>query len=124
MFLGMVLVTAAAVWLSTRQSLSVKSRMLGPDNQISREKSTTDEIDYPKGPGLTTLAAKTSPSESSFAADEKPKFHIVQAGETLYDISRQYYGSADKWSKILEANRSLVKDANKILPGTKLIISP
>ena len=123
-FLGMALVTAAAVWLSTRQCLSIKSRMLGPDSQISREKSATDEIDYPKGPGLTTLAAKTPLVDSITVAGEKQKIHIVQSGETLYSISRKYYGSADKWYKILEGNRLLIKEPNKLAPGTKLTIPP
>jgi nucleoid-associated protein YgaU len=50
------------------------------------------------------------------------KFHIVRRGETLSSIAQQYYGAASKWQKILEANRDNIKDANKITPGTKLII--
>jgi len=123
-FLGMALVIAAAVWLSTLQCLSIKSRMLGQDNQISQEKSAAGEIDSPKGPGLTTLAAKTPLVDSATAAGEKQKIHIVQSGETLYSISRKYYGSADKLGKILEVNRLLIKEPNKLAPGTKLIIPP
>ncbi len=123
-FLGMVLVTAAAVWLSTRQCLSIKSRMLSQDSQTSQEKSAAGEIDSPKSPGLMTLAAKTPMADSATAAGEKQKTHIVQAGETLYSISRKYYGSADKWYKILEVNRLLIKGPNKLAPGTKLTIPP
>ncbi len=50
------------------------------------------------------------------------RFHIVQQGETLSQISSQYYGSAGQWRKIFEANRQTVKDANTVRAGTKLII--
>jgi len=145
----MVLVTAAAVWLSTRQSLSIKSRMLTLSNPISQEKNSTDKTSFPESlpnipPKPTTLSTETLRTEILIPSlqptipdaptkvlnqkintgGEKQRTHIVQSGETLYDISRQYYGSADKWFKILEANRPLIKDANKITPGTKLIIPP
>jgi nucleoid-associated protein YgaU len=50
------------------------------------------------------------------------RFHIVRQGETLSEISYDYYGSADKWRKIFEANRGIVKNANFVKAGTKLII--
>lgn len=50
------------------------------------------------------------------------KFHIVRKGQTLSEISYKYYGSANKWQKILDANRNILKDPNKLQPGIKLII--
>jgi nucleoid-associated protein YgaU len=50
------------------------------------------------------------------------RFHIVRRNETLSAISQQYYGSPDKWRKIVTANQKVIKDPNKIAPGTKLII--
>ncbi len=50
------------------------------------------------------------------------KFHIVRKGQTLSEIAYEYYGSAGKWQKILDANRETIRSANKLAPGTKLII--
>jgi len=50
------------------------------------------------------------------------RFHIVRRGETLSAVSQQYYGSQDKWRKIVTANQKVIKDPNRIAPGTKLII--
>ena len=50
------------------------------------------------------------------------RFHIVLKGQTLSEISYKYYGSTSKWKKIFDANRETIKDANKLIPGTKLII--
>ncbi|UCG56087.1 MAG: LysM peptidoglycan-binding domain-containing protein [Phycisphaerales bacterium] len=74
-----------------------------------------------------TSAPQQSPVIDStvYEMDEKIKtrrFHIVLRGETLSAISVKYYGSANKWPKILDANRSRIADANRIIPGTKLTI--
>jgi nucleoid-associated protein YgaU len=50
------------------------------------------------------------------------KFHIIQRGETLSGIARRYYGAPDQWRKILTANQNVIKDPDKLTPGTKLII--
>ena len=63
----------------------------------------------------TTGREKTEPSKT-------PRLHVVRQGETLSAIAQQYYGSANDWRKILAANEKSIKDANKIAPGTKLII--
>ena len=48
--------------------------------------------------------------------------HTVQKKETLYSISRQYYGDHTKWKEIYAANRSEIGDPNKIRVGQKLMI--
>ncbi len=50
------------------------------------------------------------------------RFHIVRKGETLSAIAQQYYGSSDRWRKIVTANQKAIKDPNRISPGTKLTI--
>jgi nucleoid-associated protein YgaU len=50
------------------------------------------------------------------------RFYFVRRDDTLSSISQQYYGTPNQWRKILEANRSVIPDANKLQPGTKLII--
>ena len=50
------------------------------------------------------------------------RFHIIARGQTLSEIAYKYYGSARQWPKILEANRKIIQDPKKLMPGTKIII--
>ncbi len=50
--------------------------------------------------------------------------HIVKPGEDLHWIAAVYYGDARLWKKIYEANKSVIKDPNHLVVGTKLIIPP
>jgi len=67
-------------------------------------------------------ASPNLPGGQKTGPAKPPRFHVVRTGETLSSIAQQYYGSANDWRKILAANEKTIKDANKIAPGTKLII--
>lgn len=46
----------------------------------------------------------------------------VKSGDNLSKISKQFYGDANQWRKIYEANRDQIKDPDRIFPGQKFII--
>ncbi len=48
--------------------------------------------------------------------------HIVQRGQTLSSISEQYYGTATRWRDILEANKEVLRDPNRLTPEMRLRI--
>lgn len=48
--------------------------------------------------------------------------HLIADGETLSQISMQYYGTTKKWEQIYEANRKAITNVNRIKVGTSLII--
>ncbi len=120
---GLVLTALAAVWLSTRPSLSIKARM--QQHPRSRDVESPQETAIDEQPRFTTDLPDTASTQISAPEEEKMetrKFHIVRKGETLSDISYRYYGSAGKWQKILDANRKTIEDPRKLRPGTRLII--
>ncbi|MHC8356343.1 peptidoglycan-binding protein LysM [Pseudomonas sp. LB3P81] len=49
-------------------------------------------------------------------------FVTVVKGDTLSAISLRVYGDANKYQKIFEANKPMLKDVNKIYPGQSLRI--
>lgn len=48
--------------------------------------------------------------------------YTVQSGDSLSKISQQFYGTAQKYMKIFEANRDKLQDPDKIKPGQQLVI--
>lgn len=52
------------------------------------------------------------------------QYHDVVKGDTLSAISKKYYGDANKYNAIFEANRPMLSHPDKIYPGQKLRIPP
>lgn len=50
------------------------------------------------------------------------KFYTVKPGDTLSAISKQFYGDANQYNRIFEANQPMLKDPDKIYPGQNLRI--
>ena len=48
--------------------------------------------------------------------------YTVKKGDTLSAISKQFYGDANAYKKIFDANRDQLKDPDKIQPGQVLRI--
>jgi len=48
--------------------------------------------------------------------------HIVEKGDTLWGIAKEYLGSGFKWEEIYEANKDLIKDPNLIYVGQEFVI--
>ncbi|QLB21026.1 peptidoglycan-binding protein LysM [Vespertiliibacter pulmonis] len=54
------------------------------------------------------------------ASDEE--FYIIEKGDTLWKIAEKAYGNGAKYTAIVEANKEVIKDADKIFPGQKIRI--
>ncbi len=48
--------------------------------------------------------------------------HTVQKGDTLSKIAKQYYGEANKYMAIFNANKDILKNPDLIHPGQELVI--
>ena len=76
-----------------------------------------DEIKLKGGENPSDIVADIKVADSSAYAN-----HTVMSGESLSKISKQYYGDANKYNKIFEANRDKLKSADVIHPGDELVI--
>ena len=52
----------------------------------------------------------------------KVEYYIIKKGDTLSAIAKQFYGKANDYPRIFEANREVIKDPNLIFPGQKIRI--
>jgi nucleoid-associated protein YgaU len=55
-------------------------------------------------------------------AEADAQFHTVVSGDTLSKIAKQYYGNANAYMKIFEANKPMLSNPDKIYPGQMLRI--
>jgi nucleoid-associated protein YgaU len=74
--------------------------------------------------GNVSGVARVDDKMSVEVAQPAAKFHIVVSGDNLSRIAKQFYGDANKYPVIFEANKPMLKHPDKIYPGQVLRIPP
>lgn len=57
-------------------------------------------------------------------AAAEPQFYTVVGGDTLSKIAKEFYGNANAYMQIFEANKPMLSHPDKIYPGQMLRIPP
>ncbi|MDF1763249.1 MAG: peptidoglycan-binding protein LysM [Oleibacter sp.] len=71
--------------------------------------------------GIGEVDDQMTISEQAEAAPE-PRFYTVKSGDNLSKIAKEFYGSANKYPVIFEANKPMLTHPDKIYPGQTLRI--
>ncbi len=50
------------------------------------------------------------------------EFYVIEKGDSLSAVAKRFYGDANAYPRIVEANREVIKDADLIFPGQKIRI--
>jgi len=66
--------------------------------------------------------AAAAAAASGAAPSTSTRTYTVQPGDSLSKISKQFYGDANKYMKIFEANKDKLSDPDKIKAGMNLLI--
>lgn len=56
------------------------------------------------------------------SVNDDVRTYTVKSGDTLSKIAKEFYGDANKYMDIFNANTDKLKDPNKIFPGQELVI--
>lgn len=64
----------------------------------------------------------SSTTDPSRPAGPATRTYTVVQGDSLSKIAKQFYGKANDWHKIFEANKGIIKDPDLIYPGQTLTI--
>ncbi len=64
--------------------------------------------------------AQTASAAAGSAGSQRT--YTIQPGDTLSGISQRFYGKASEYSKILQANKESITDADKIRAGQTIVI--
>jgi nucleoid-associated protein YgaU len=73
-------------------------------------------------PRLDDIMADFPVDPSKAAGPTGPKMYTVKPGDTLSKIAKQFYGNANDYMRIFNANKDRLKDPNQIQPGQELKI--
>lgn len=128
------------------KTLADKEKAIVAAGNISGVEKVDDRIRIGEPPGAAaptaaaapsvaapeTTAHPASPSRSALESAPEPepaeaptaKFYTVAKGDTLSRIAKEYYGDANKYNVIFEANKPMLKHPDKIYPGQVLRIPP
>ena len=90
-------------------------------NQIKAADPTYSDLTA----NITVDSSLPQPQQAAAAAAapaSSGKTYTVQPGDSLSKIAKQYYGDANAYNKIFEANRDKLSDPNKIQVGQVLVI--
>lgn len=91
------------------------------DEFFKRDKDKEDPPDFSnvQGGGSSTAPA---PATAEPKVEDATRTYTVVKGDSLSRIAKQHYGNANKWRRIYEANRDVIKDPDLIYPGQSLRI--
>ena len=62
------------------------------------------------------------PQTPNEGMEEEVEYYTIEKGDTLWAIATKYYGKGTMYTKIVEDNLEVIKDADKIYPGQKIRI--
>jgi len=86
-----------------------------------KEKPKPDFSNVRSG-GSTTAPIPSVGTKEPIAPPVAARTYVVVSGDSLSKIAKREYGDAQKWRKIYEANRNIIKDPDLIHPGQVLRI--
>ncbi len=67
-------------------------------------------------------APRTQTAGAGVSGGQRSRTYTVQPGDSLSRISQQFYGNANEYMKIFQANRTQLDNPSEIRPGQQLVI--
>ncbi|MEP6956171.1 MAG: LysM peptidoglycan-binding domain-containing protein [Chthoniobacterales bacterium] len=96
------------------------------NDNLRLQKELEDRTAQARNAGATEKSGRGSRAEKSPSPAKHNKAaarsHVVQSGDTLFSLSRQYYNSPDRWKDIRDANGKSIEGPGKLKVGQTLII--
>jgi nucleoid-associated protein YgaU len=91
-------------------------------NQIKMVDSSYSDLTADITVNESAQAPRTQTAGASVSGGQSTRTYTVQSGDTLSKIAKQFYGDANSYMKIFQANRDQLNNPNQIQPGQDLVI--
>ncbi len=119
---------AVAVLVTLGLGLGCQKTTTPPVQPAAENKAGLGDV-APPAEGSTDLGSSdvavtppTTPAPLPGKVTGAGKIHVVQKGDTLFKLARQYYNDQSQWKRIYEANRNQIPNKDVLRVGQKLII--
>lgn len=116
----------AAIDVAKARGVHLKNVHLENDKLMIRGDAPNQAIKNEVWEAIKKIDAKYADLSADIGIDGSlpvpPKLYEVAAGDSLSKIAKKFYGDANKYMKIFEANKDQLKDPDQIKPGQKLKI--
>ena len=96
-----------------RVKLSADIAMLVADDKAEERKTPFDVA--PKKPKSSAPVAPKDPLH-----EQRPDEYVVQEGDTLYKIAMRFYGKRSAWTKIRDANKTVISMDGRVNAGVTI----
>jgi len=127
---------SAETFVMQKPSVKEAKELLEEDDGIDRIKMSADAAalrvesadELSSGSSLLPVNAKTGgvvraakPAEpSQKPVRQIPETYVVQEGDTLYGLSKRFYGRLSVWKRIRDMNKELISSDNRLHAGDTL----
>ena len=108
----------------TRELADLRARLGIPVSTASAPTVRPEDPVKQPVPVLATPGNLPAVSPARPAGPTRMQTYVVQSGDSLYAISRKFYGDSSRIDLIFEANRDVMRSKNSLSVGQKLRIPP
>src|SRR5688572_19241439 len=93
-----------------------------PTSEAAASQPATPEPVFAPSNEQPAAVAEEQPASEPAAPVSSNETYVVQSGDTLSAIAQRFYGDANAYMRIFEANRDKLDNPDMIHPGQELII--
>src|SRR5947208_1392265 len=108
------------------EKLFVRAEVANEDvkNTIWNEIKTIDPQYSDLTADITINSSLPAPqvAAAGVGGNAQQRTYTVQPGDSLSAIAQKFYGKANEYNRIFEANRDKLNDPNRIQPGQQLVV--
>lgn len=72
--------------------------------------------------GVGQIDAQNLKIQAIVAKEPSVEYYLIQKGDTLSKIAKQFYGDANAYQQIFKANKEVIQNPDKIFLGQKISI--
>lgn len=101
--------------------LSATAQALLRESDADATASLSGDLAQLEGTGRPVVKTVPPPPEGP-KHEPRPEIYVVQEGDTLRNIAKRFYGRADYWKRIQEANKAFIPISGDIKIGARITL--